>query len=78
VRAGLVPAAIAKLERNPKRMVQVNAAMDAVLAVLDGATEDVESDPNGRWPGRHGQGAPQDRRRRPTLKPTYKPLLKGP
>lgn len=55
INRGQLPGAIASLERNPKRMARMNAAIDAALAgsnTIKGATDQgMFSDPNGRWPG---------------------------
>ncbi len=63
INRGQLAGAMAALERNPKRMAQVNKAIDEVLAgrnVLRGATDQgMVSDPNGRWPGGRVYGQDQ-------------------
>jgi hypothetical protein len=55
INRGQLPAAMARLQRNPKEMAKYNAAIDAALGgsdLIKGATDQgMPSDPNGRWPG---------------------------
>ena len=63
INRGQLPGAMAALERDPKRMAKVSAAINEVLAgrnVLKGATDQgMASDPNGRWPGGRVYGQDQ-------------------